>query len=376
VQLADWITKLEPTFAQVWLMQGWNMAYNISVKFSDFGDRWRWVQRGIELLRDEGLYYCPREALVYRELAWFFQHKMGQTLDDAHLYYKQAWAIEMTSLLGSGRPNFAELLNPQTEESKARVKLLREKYKMDPQIMKQVDDTYGPLEWRFPEAHAIYWATRGLKESKKKDLITLRRVIYQSEAMMVMRGRLYSIEPLRYGPDFDKVDQAVKAFEKMVEESDEIKEAIQTAQRNFLKEIVFLLYTHNRLQKAAEMFAYLKTKFPTTLPPDLPLDEYALTRLTGSLKDLTNDKAKGVIEGLIVQYYQNLVIGDEDRANGMLLMGQKMWNIYSARVVRDAIRLPPFKEMMNDIRNRLLDPKEGLPPESAARLRAAIEKGK
>src|SRR5688500_7472627 len=33
VQLADWITKLEPTFAQVWIVQAWNMAYNISVKF-------------------------------------------------------------------------------------------------------------------------------------------------------------------------------------------------------------------------------------------------------------------------------------------------------------------------------------------------------
>ena len=35
-QLADWITKLEPHFAQVWLVQAWNMAYNISVKFKDF----------------------------------------------------------------------------------------------------------------------------------------------------------------------------------------------------------------------------------------------------------------------------------------------------------------------------------------------------
>ena len=31
-QLADWITKLEPTFASVWVFQGWNMAYNISVR--------------------------------------------------------------------------------------------------------------------------------------------------------------------------------------------------------------------------------------------------------------------------------------------------------------------------------------------------------
>src|SRR5246127_4526746 len=43
-QLADWITKLEPHFVQVWLVQAWNMAYNISVKFKDFPDRWRWLQ--------------------------------------------------------------------------------------------------------------------------------------------------------------------------------------------------------------------------------------------------------------------------------------------------------------------------------------------
>ena len=83
VQLADWITKLQPHMAQVWVMQAWNMSYNISVKFSAPEDRWRWVQRGIQLLRDEGLKYNPGEPLIYRELAWHFQHKIGQALDDA-----------------------------------------------------------------------------------------------------------------------------------------------------------------------------------------------------------------------------------------------------------------------------------------------------
>ncbi len=46
VQLADWITKLEPHFTQVWLVQAWNMAFNISVKFNDPADRWRWVETG------------------------------------------------------------------------------------------------------------------------------------------------------------------------------------------------------------------------------------------------------------------------------------------------------------------------------------------
>src|SRR5215831_1771620 len=61
VQLSDWITKLEPTFAHVWVVQAWNMAYNISVNFRDPTDRWRWVQNGIELLRDQGLRYNPKE---------------------------------------------------------------------------------------------------------------------------------------------------------------------------------------------------------------------------------------------------------------------------------------------------------------------------
>ena len=30
-QLAEWITVLQPRFAEVWAFQAWNMAYNISV---------------------------------------------------------------------------------------------------------------------------------------------------------------------------------------------------------------------------------------------------------------------------------------------------------------------------------------------------------
>jgi hypothetical protein len=118
VQLADWITKLEPTFSQVWIVQAWNMAYNISVKFPDAADRWRWVQRGIELLRDEALRYNPKEALLYRELGWFFQHKMGGNLDDAHLYYKQSWAVAMTNCSTRRRPRPADVRRKCASDTK------------------------------------------------------------------------------------------------------------------------------------------------------------------------------------------------------------------------------------------------------------------
>src|SRR5688500_2417309 len=294
VQLADWITKLEPTFVQVWTVQAWNMAYNISVKFPNHHDRWRWVQRGIELLRDEGLRYNPKEALLYRELGWFFQHKMGQNMDDAHLVYKYNWAVAMTNVFGGPKPNFAELRNPSTPEAKRRAQELRERYKMDPAVMQEADQLYGPLEWRLPEAHALYWGHVGLKHAKKKDLITLRRLIYQSMQMSVLRGRLISLDPLRFGPDLDKADRANASYEQMIAEETEMKYAVQTAHKSFLRELVYLFYIHNRLKEANEWFVLLKQKYPDMVPPRMSLEEFSLSRFAQNLV-ATHDRIKAVL---------------------------------------------------------------------------------
>src|SRR5581483_1304284 len=125
-----------------------------------------WVQHGIELLRDEGLRYNPDDILIYRELGWFFQHKMGAHTDDASGYYKQEWANAMAEVFAKQTPNLDELIHPQTEDQTNRARLLREKYKLDPEYMKQVSERYGPLDWRLPESHAIYWASLGLDHAK------------------------------------------------------------------------------------------------------------------------------------------------------------------------------------------------------------------
>jgi hypothetical protein len=374
VQLADWITKLQPTLVQVWLVQSWNMAYNISVKFSDYADRWRWVQRGIELLRDDGLRYNPTEALLYRELAWFFQHKMGQNLDDAHLFYKAAWAEEMTDLFGGPRPDFDELLNPRTDQARRRVQIVREKYKMDPRLMKEADELYGPLEWRLPEAHAIYWATAGLKKSKKKDLITLRRVIYQSMQMSVLRGRLISVKPLRFGPDLDKARVANAAYEQMIEDDAEMRHAIKNAHRNFLREMVYLFYSHNRLTEAEQWLQLVRQKYPEAIPANLTLQEYAFKRLTENISELTHDRTRAVLEGMILQSLSNLALGEDNRAEGLDRQARQLWEYYQGAIAsrREQLNLPPLDEIKRTVRDQILDPQNGFSPDLVARLRARL----
>ena len=93
-QLAEWITVLQPRFAQVWDFHGWNMAYNISVAIpaSQWEERWRWVRNGYELLRDKGIEKNPHSILLYRSLAWIYQHKIGGVTDDCHKHYKRELA--------------------------------------------------------------------------------------------------------------------------------------------------------------------------------------------------------------------------------------------------------------------------------------------
>jgi hypothetical protein len=377
VQLADWITKLQPTFTQVWIVQAWNMAYNISVKFTDYADRWRWVQRGIELLRDNGLQFNPKDALMYRELAWFYQHKIGQTLDDAHNYYKAEWAKEMTALFGGPRPNFEELLNPQTEAARNRVQLLRQKYKMDPALMKEVDDRYGPLEWRLPEAHAIYWATRGLKVSQKKDLLTLRRVIYQSMHIVAIRGHIVYVDPngrLTLGPDLNQVPRASAAYEQMMAEDEETRDAMKQAYKNFLREVVFLFYANNRNKDAEKWMKELRQKFPTAVPANQSVEEYALDRIKNDLPSLGHDVIAAVLDGMLIQYYFHIAVDDDERADGLEKLALQVWKYYAEISKRrpDALQMPPFEQMKKTKLDELLDTNSGFVPEIRERLRKKL----
>lgn len=373
VQLADWITKLEPTFVQVWTVQAWNMAYNISVKFPDPQDRWRWVQRGIELLRDGGLRYNPKEALMYRELGWFFQHKMGQNLDDGHLYFKYQWAVAMTNVFGGNQPNYEESLNPTTPEGKRRAEQLRNVYKMDPLVMREVDQLYGPLEWRLPEAHAIYWGHLGLKHARKKDLITLRRVIYQSMNLSVMRGRLISLDPMRFGPDLDKAERANAAYEQMIAEETEMKFAVQTAHKNFLRELTYLSYTHNQVAEAQRWFTLMKQKYPDSVPANVSVEEFSLQRIAGNFFELGHDRTKALLEGLMTQYWIAVAFDEEDRSAGYDRQAQYLWNYYMTQhaAKRNVLAFAPYEKMKRVVLDEMLKP-DGTFPEVQIRLRERL----
>ena len=392
-QLADWITKLEPTYAQVWLFQGWNMAYNISVKFKDFPDRWRWVERGIELLRDDGLRFNPNSVDIHRELGWFFQHKMGANLDDANRYYKSQWAAEMQTFFGPNGTNFDLLLTPPDAAARTNAALFRDKYKLDAVFAKRVDTQYGPFDWRLPEAHAIYWGARGLQAAKDNpdqvkadDLIKLRRIIYQSMLQAFHHGRIM-VDPFTkvysLGPNLDLTSQVNGAYERMYAEETQsaMQDGILKAHRNFLRDAVYFLYENNRLAEAGKWFKYLGDKFPDkpiidgrldSLPKNLTLDEYAVAVVQIDIGESSQDRITSAVQGLLSRAYYSLATGQDDRYENLKRLGVKVYQRYLSKTLgargEQRIPLPPFDTLNNTVLRQLLDPKSGTPYAARAEL--------
>ena len=117
--------------------QSWNLAYNISLKYPDSETRWKYVYAAVKLLRDEGIKRYPKEPLVYNQLAYLFEHKIGHNLDDHHRYYKFRWMQAMEGVLwespqaghlAKGAPDFESLINPDNnnKELMERVRRLRQ----------------------------------------------------------------------------------------------------------------------------------------------------------------------------------------------------------------------------------------------------------
>jgi hypothetical protein len=391
-QLAEWITALEPTFTQVWLFQAWNMAYNISVKFKDFPDRWRWVERGIELLRDDGLRYNPNDVLIHRELAWFFQHKMGQNMDDANLFYKQQWAREMMPFFGANGTNVSALLQPDNTNAT----LLRTRYKMDPAFAETVNAQYGPLDWRLPEAHAIYWAAVGLEKAKinpdkmkRDDLITLRRNIYQSMLQAFYHGR-YIANPFsgsyELGPNLALVGKVNDTYEAMMWEEAKYTNNIAIAHRNFLRSAIYFLYEDNHVVEAAKWFRYLGERYPDkpiidgepdSFPRNVTLDQFAIASVQIDVKETSQERVTAAVAGLLARAYQALALGEDDRYAGYRLLANKVYERFQAEVSdRSAnlqrIGLPPLADLNRAVLDRLLDPQQGMPYAARAIVRSQL----
>ncbi|GAI11969.1 unnamed protein product, partial [marine sediment metagenome] len=162
---------------------------------------------------------------------------------------------------------------------------LRKAWKLDPVLMRDLNETYGPInfsdpnthlpmDWRHPDSHAIYWAVKGLQIAAKEDDREIEadetntdRIVAHSLQNLFRNGKIFIYElslpassqdfsqqagtqiykEVFLRPDlrfFEPYNKSVLAIlEKYEDDEDQSRYvSLQNGHRNMLKNAVFSFY--------------------------------------------------------------------------------------------------------------------------------------
>jgi hypothetical protein len=336
VQLANWITRLEPRSSAVWAYHAWNLAYNVGGLMPSPDDRWRWVRHGIALLRDEGLSLNPGDSRLYAELCWLYQDKIGSMTDPAHRTYKRRLAEAVERFLPDGR------LDRLDESRRA---AFREAWKMDPERMRILEEDIGPLDWRGPFAHATYWAFAGQPYAEDDPTGELHRLMRHGLLLLCTEGRVALSDDratLLLLPDSSKLDPAHERLDRLVRDPDR-GSAYTDAYVYFLEQAVFLAAELESREEAQRWFAALRSAEGSAPDPDL--DAFLVRYKTELAADPYRPLVLAGIEGALRRRAAALAASDGETA---------------ARAAREAAA---WREtFMASLRDPSFQRKTGLPP--------------
>jgi len=412
------ISQLEPRFPMVWAYWAWNVAYNCSVKFpmTQPQERWRWVRLGIETLRDQGIPLNPRAPLLYRELAWIYSHKIGENMDDAHIHYKVWLAMEMQAALGEPpylEPVKAMAAAPESEKElltdaavrdlagalkkagvdpfsqpllvanrgpelppKARAILelpdhaeaaarleaflraayLRKRERLEPAKLLGLMERFGPIDWRLPEAMALYWSAESVRLYGDDVLNSANadRMLFHDLVRLYRRGRLFFEPPTPEegpawvgAPNFAFLERIIKLHTEIADrhKSADWRPPTEEGFLNFLREAIVSLYLHNDLKRAND---YLKMLIERGGEPKMNLDTFVVRRLKSLMTGVTYEQATNLIRGYFHRGIFWASLGDSDQGAGNDGLAILLYKKYESEHQSERFRLPPQRQLWMD----------------------------
>lgn len=229
-----------------------------------------------------------------------------------------------------------------------RKRLLLDEYKMEPERMIRYVERFGPLDWRHPAAHALYWAQRGVDEAMSRvtdanradfdflntDRLTAHAVqeLYRSGSITfdILKPRYYLVVP---NADF------IPAYRKILSDLVD-REVIQMRAKwgvedirnrpfnlyaagyeNFMKDAIIYLYRRGQKVEAAEFKTQLladwkagklnKHDYEAEYLLSLPMDEFIQENLKERLStpSIAVQEVYGALQNA---YISGLLAGDQD----------------------------------------------------------------
>lgn len=361
VQLSDWITRLEPESSETWSFHAWNMAYNVSVFMPDDETRWRWVQSGLRLLRDEGLLFNPADPELHAQLAWLYHHKIAGFTDTANGYYKQRLAAEQEALFPGGRPPFHDAAAMDRACRAAR---------LNPVRMRELEAAYGPMDWRIPETHAVYWARQGTLAPAGRKATLCRRILYQSLASSFFRGTLAPDPEGRCDVRLTRTalaDASLSAFLDVLR--DVPHSGMEESVSNFVHDAILVYNAFGDDARAQGLLNLLRGRYPAGDFGATPA-EYCTREPDFAAMHAHGAEPLALVEGYLDRHWRAVARRDAATSQAAWGVATRMWRSFEEKTppqVRKRFNVPPFQRFARAVFDRALS-------SSPAAARSMLEK--
>lgn len=261
---------------------------------------------------------------------------------------------------------------------------LRKTWKLDPALMRELNQTYGPidftdpnkhlpLDWRHPDTHAIYWAVKGLRTaiqdpSREAGVSETNtdRIVSHSLQNLFRNGRLFIHDvplPARPGntsqepqaqmlrevflrPDmrmFEPYNRATLANIEKYKDDKGTYQTMQNGHRNMLKNAVLLFYQAGHKAQAQRIYSQMRKRYPLDEFKSPVVESYVKKRFDEEFESITINDAKEMIVAMLREAYFRLALRDDDEAAGRESLAREIWEHYQSKY-RDENRidLPEF----------------------------------
>ncbi|MBN2020170.1 MAG: hypothetical protein JW749_08095 [Sedimentisphaerales bacterium] len=281
---------------------------------------------------------------------------------------------------------------------------LRSVWKLDPVVMRELNQTYGPVEddpnihypldWRHPDVHAIYWAIQGLriagnrpvkpsgKDRYSVDEENTDRIVAHSLQNLFRYGRIYIYDVQREQPSrptplsdpnagvytakeiflrpdlrmFYPYSLAItEIIPKYIDPNDlDFEDSHQVQMRNMFTNALFSFYQAGHIKRAQEIYIQLRELYPSRPEYRHPsVDVFARWYLKEELKNMSITNATEMIMMLLREAYFRYAMRDDDEAFGREKMAEEAYKVYVGQYHDEQrLQLPDFKLLRY---NALLD---------------------
>lgn len=284
----------------------------------------------------------------------------------------------------------------------AKARQLRKIWKLDPVLMRDLNKTYGPidfadpnthlpLDWRLPDSHAIYWGVKGLQIAAREQSREIGmtetntdRIVGHSLQNLFRNGKMFIrdmklqipvegsqesqtqiFKEVFLRPDLRMFDSYNKSFLAVLEKYKDEKEgtlaSLQNGHRNMLKNAVLSFYQSGHKLQAQKIYDQLRKLYD--LPEfKVPMVEFARKRFLEELETIGLNDAKEQVVLLLRESFFLYAIRDDETSSGREKLAEEIHNYYQKKYSdENRIDLPDLKVLQYLALRDFLDDRQYVP---------------